>query len=489
MKAKSIILKSLLILGFMTLFLSACDQKKEQKPETEEKEALTTYDNVALVSASSTCGCQSDWFPHSTTPNPADGEGSPFDVGVTGSTTNCMFQHWSVQKFLWLTRPDNGKPLFLNTLKQVTNQMAPVTIPTGATVALSSTNQAGLDGVLKTIPAYSAGGTSETVYYSIHINDTLETAIKKYGAMIQDGTLDKSNSETFPVGSLETKVSWVPTTALPSGASSDYYTTMATLDGSTTPVEVALLGMHVVGVVINHPEFIWATFEHNSLTPIFDWDSKTASSKSGTLIFAAGSVSDLNGIRWKNGAAVTADKAFGLYKYGVPITATNVYMETSQANEPKSNYNNIANLNTCVQSGLTDVWKNYQYDGAIWLNMDKLTPTQQADTLVALYRHIKDATPGSMARGSLSSANITMETFTQTYQTDPANIDASNLVNCFNCHRAAPDTGSDVIRSPLYLSHIYSGYLATLEGKTPAEIESEKLKAFMKVMTVEAKEK
>lgn len=161
-------------------------------------------------------------------------------------------------------------------------------------------------------------------------------------------------------------------------------------------------------------------------------------------------------------------------------------MKTSQS-EP-DNYHKIDSLNMCVSANLkseNDVWQNYQYDGAIWLNMDGLTTTQQADTIVKLYRHIKDATPGSMARGSLASANVTMETYTQTYQTTHDKItDASNLINCFSCHRGAPDTGSDTIRSPLYLSHVFSGNVSLIvDEQTPTEIEANKLKAFMKVMS------
>lgn len=489
MNSKSIILKSLLILGLITLFLSACNQKKEEKVAPEEK--LDSYNNLALATTASTsCDCESDWFPHSQTPNPKEGKGSPFD---TTSTTNCMFQQWSFQKFLWLTKPEsNGKPLFLNTLKQVTNQMEPVTIPSGTSVALSSINQAGLDAVLQTVPEYSADGkTSDTVYYSIHINSTLETAITKYVDSIKNGTLSRNNNATFPIGSLETKVSWVPTTSLPSEtvAKNNYYTTTAAItqeDGTVVNKEVALLGMHVVGVVINHPEFIWATFEHNSLAPIFDIKSNTAKSDTNTLIFKEGSVTGVDGIRWKSGKAVKADQAFGLFKYGVAVTGPNEYVKTSQS-EP-DNYNKIDSLNMCVSANLkkeSDVWQNYQYDGAIWLNMDGLTPTQQADTIVSLYRHIKDATPGSMARGSLASANVTMETFTQTYQTTTDKIaDASYLLNCFSCHRGAPDTGGDAIRSPLYLSHVFSGNVSLIvDEQTPQEIEAEKLKAFMKQLS------
>ncbi|WP_299763096.1 hypothetical protein [uncultured Dokdonia sp.] len=490
MKFKSIILKSVLALGLVLLSFSACDQKKQEKTTPEAK--LEAYSDLAVATstASTSCDCETNWFPHSQTPAPEEGKGSPFD---TENTTNCMFQQWSFQKFLWLTKPEaNGKPLFLNTLKQVTNQMETVKIPSGTSVALSSINQAGLDAVLQTVPEYSADGkTSDTVYYSIHINATLETAITKYVDSIKKGTLSRNNNATFPIGSLETKVSWVPVTSLPSEdiAKNNYYTTMAAVtqgDGTVVKEQVALLGMHVVGVVINHPEFIWATFEHNSLAPVFDVPSNTASSDVNTLIFKKGSVTGVDGIRWKSGKAVKAEQTFGLFKYGVAAKGPNNYVKTSQP-EP-DNYNKIDSLNMCVSANLkkeSDVWQNYQYDGAIWLNMDGLTTTQQADTIVSLYRHIKDATPGSMARGSLASANLTMETFTQTYQTTTDEItDASKLINCFSCHRGAPDTGSDTIRSPLYLSHVFSGNVSLIvDEQTPTEIEANKLKAFMKVMS------
>jgi len=55
------------------------------------------------------------------------------------------------------------------------------------------------------------------------------------------------------------------------------YTTSATIDllksngiggieksGDTATATVALVGVHVVGVVQDHPEFIWGTFEQRS---------------------------------------------------------------------------------------------------------------------------------------------------------------------------------------------------------------------------------
>jgi hypothetical protein len=43
--------------------------------------------------------------------------------------------------------------------------------------------------------------------------------------------------------------------------------TIAPIPGRFTTVTVALVGLHVVGVTVNHPEFIWATFEHNLNSP------------------------------------------------------------------------------------------------------------------------------------------------------------------------------------------------------------------------------
>ena len=283
-------------------------------------------------------------------------------------------------------------------------------------------------------------------------------------------------------------MAWVATTSIPSADVSNYFTTTAAFqesDGSYNNVEVALLGVHVVGVVINHPEFIWATFAHSDMAPVFDWNSETASSSSQTLLFATATTSSLNGIKYSGGKPVTADQAFELFEYGVPRSKGNDFIKTSQS-EPE-NFNNIDNLNNCVASNLTDVWTNYFYDGAIWINTDGLTPTQQADTLVALAGNLHDVTPGSIVRGSTNNANLTMETFIQTLQSDPNKIDASNLFNCFNCHSAKKGSSNDTI-SPLYLSHIFEGYWLLGEGKTPEEINELKLSRFLERMEASNKE-
>ena len=148
-------------------------------------------------------------------------------------------------------------------------------------------------------------------------------------------------------------------------------------------------------------------------------------------------------------------------------------MATSQS-EPV-NFNNIDFINKCVASKLKDVFKNYFYNGSIWLDTDGLSPADQAKIIVK--NKISSVLPDSLARGSSNLANITMETYTQTFQNDVHNISAAKLVNCFTCHQSK---NFDTIRkgkSPLYLSHIFESYLYTTKPKvlTGKKVESTNL--------------
>ena len=87
------ILNALLIMSIV--FLNSC--KKKEK-EAEKKVEEVAYNKTATQSL-----CENDWFPHTQTPAPSEGKGSPFDVS---STTNAIFHQWSWQKFLWLTKPE-----------------------------------------------------------------------------------------------------------------------------------------------------------------------------------------------------------------------------------------------------------------------------------------------------------------------------------------------------------------------------------------------
>ncbi|WGH76497.1 hypothetical protein P8625_04880 [Tenacibaculum tangerinum] len=486
--ATKLMLNTMLVMS--VVFFNSCKKKEKENTKAEEV-AETAYNKTTTQSL-----CESDWFPHTQTPAPAEGKGSPFDVS---STTNAIFHQWSWQKFLWLTKPEyqieklvvkqEGKevplyvgeilPLFLNPKKmyQVTSHMEDVAPQPGAAVVLEDTAQAGSGGILKTNPSYNKAGVSETVFYSIHVSPTMKEASEKYRDSIINGTLGKDNQASFPVGSLELKVSWTPVTAIAEEEIDNYYTTVAALstDGTTyTNTEVALLGIHVVGIVENHPEFIWATFEHDDLAPNYNWKENKATSATSKVLFAEGTTTGIDGIKWGKDSAKLPYKAYDLFQYGIPRDSVGNFMQTSQP-EP-INFNNIENLNTCVKENLTDVWKNYFYNGSLWIDTDGLTPEQQTATINSLGENIGKATPEptSLARGSVNCANVTMETYTQTFKSSLKDIKADNLASCFSCHNAVNFSTNK--KSPLYLSHVFNAYLLRGAGKTFNEVEALKAK-------------
>ena len=479
--APSLYLKNLTYAVLLGSLLVAC--KKDEKSATDE-----TKPELAYNAESSPCECESSWFPHTQTPAPEEGKGSPFD---TTSTTNCMFHQWSWQKFLWLTKPQsNNNPLFLNELTQVSDALIPVQEQKGATIMLTYTQQAGSNGVLTANPHY--GGNNEivkdgTVYYSIHANETLLKAAKNYKDSILSKKLPENNLKTFPIGSLELKVSWIDVNTIKADKQKDYFVTTAavTKDGKTfTQKRVALLGMHVVGVVINHPEFIWATFQHKDLAPIYDWKKNHAASLEEKLLYAKGETSGLNGITWTNNGVVTPLKPYDLFQFGVPQVPGGAFMKTAQQ-EPM-NFNNIKTINDCVASKLDDVWKNYFYNGSIWINTDGMSPMKQAETMITWGDTLDSAEPGAIARGSLNNANITMETFTQTFESEMDSISVSNLANCLSCHNAVSFAKGNP-KSPLYISHVFNAYIKNSQGQTKVQIDQLKDADFKKELQKRAK--
>jgi hypothetical protein len=464
-----------ILLVSMLLFCITSCKKEKSSSATKEKPTYALENDLKVA----LCVYPNGWIKHANAPQPMEGKGSPFD---TSSTTNGIFHQWSWQKFLWLTKPtktaNQTLPLFLNdqSIFQVTDLMEKVPQQSGASIVLEYHNQAGSDGVLKTNSAYN--NTSKTVLYSIHTNTTMMTAAEAFKPIINKSK-DSVNFNTFPVGSLELKVSWVETSTIPKDKLKNYFTTIAAVsDNSKTPtfknVEVALLGMHVVGVVENHPEFIWATFEHDDMAPNYDWTSNSASATTDKLLFANGSVSGIDAITWdsKTQSPKTPQKAYDLFQYGVPVNSTG-FMNTCQQ-EPL-NYNNIGSINSCAKGSLKDLWTNYFYNGSVWINTDGITGTlNQAKFLVKITDDFANANPGKYARGSLNCANVSMETYTQTFNNSIDKVNVNTLVSCFSCH--SPKDYNNQKKSPLFISHVFEGYIQSSQGKPRVQIELEKSK-------------
>src|SRR5262249_42676021 len=127
--------------------------------------------------------------------------------------------------------------------------------------------------------------SGHAVYYAIHINRTYYDFIAERGYFQPEKLKKAPPVDQFPVGTLELKSAW---RIVNKGEdTSGFYTTEARIEpfkpddrGTRSPVvvdpehfgdkrrTVALVGLHVVGVVQGHPEFVWATFEHRRNAPL-----------------------------------------------------------------------------------------------------------------------------------------------------------------------------------------------------------------------------
>lgn len=434
----------------------------------------------------STSLCDSTWFPHSQTPPPEEGKGSPFD---TSSTTNLIFHQWSWQKFLWLTRPmTNGKAFFEDSLTLVTNELQPVSPQMGTSLVLTDIGQAGSGGVLMSNPTYN--GQTDTVYYGIYVNQLLLDESEIMRDIILMDTNMLNNRATYSVGALEVKTSWIPITSIPTDEQGDYYITTAYITSLQDTQQVALLGMHVVGVVENHPEFIWATFEHRDLAAFYDWSATTnqdvpVTSTENLPFFDSTATSGIAAITYT--PPPSPQNIFTVFQYGIPRTAGNAFMpNTSQDSATdQSNLDHIEGLNACVAANLSGAWKHYFYNGSVWLNTDGKDRDEQIDFMLAGGDTIGTPAAGTEVRGSLAAFNITMETFDQTFGVSEIHsMTDENLTNCMSCHSTSAKIilGTDTFRhqkSLFYFSHLFRSYMSKSSGVSISDIEKLRIQEFI----------
>jgi hypothetical protein len=328
--------------------------------------------------------------------------------------------------------------------------------------------QAGDSGVL-------LAQNGSLVYYATMVNDVYAyflTGTKNGGITpaptqfpTTQANLDKiiafaaANGKTFPdpeALAIEVKSSWVEAAGLPNLSS--YITMRATVptydksnpnqwvpNGQTT-VQLALVGMHVVGSAQGHPEMIWSTFEHVNNAPnatfayvntsnttitvpqntAGDWtfcaDNSAGPFNEQRMTYVSPnivaespfSISAANVIRWK---------AWG----GASDSRPNPLDATTAA----SNTEVIAINNSVIGMLLGgDIRANYVMTGSTW-TIGGASPT------------------GSFHNGSGNEVgtsklcNTTMETFQQ-----GTNTLFATGINCFTCH-ASNQTDVSHIFDPL----------------------------------------
>ena len=381
-------------------------------------------------------------------------------VGFPQENDTCDFYKWSAQMFLWLTSPVqtdryvfDARVFFDVSPADASGQRVfiPNTAPNRFTLRVRKPEEIGETG--------QAGGSDalisqqgSLVYYGIHVNDVYAyflTGQKGGTIMATDfpttqadlDAIEAFAGNNFADGAalaIEVKTSWVDASTV---EASQYLTISAevpryTHTSSTTwiaagseTLELALVGMHVVGSALGHPEMIWATFEHLSNTPSNDYYYQSSDGSmqlvkydsGGNWLFMATGGSQTGA----NVARMAVDGSSGnlVAATDQTIGASNTYRVNpwgdagGQASSAENN-TEIISLNSDVVGLLADgdVRKNYIQSGSLWTQDGQIPP---AGTQV----------------GSLDLANSTMETYHQ-------------RLNCFVCHSASSEPG-------LGISHIY----------------------------------
>jgi hypothetical protein len=375
----------------------------------------------------------------------------------------------------------NGKPVLLDKTGTAINvQVAPSRAPllrdrSGAAIQLQAATVL-VNGVPHLIT--TSGGVIETeqgqaggnvlmaqngslVYYLLEVNDVyayFKTGVAKGSSggiplpftgpftqfpinaadLAQITTFGFTNSKSFPDSNalvVEVKSAWIETTGLANP--NDYVTITATIPTFTPPLTpplssaiiaqavptgtkqatLALVGMHVVGTVLGHKEFLWATFENinnapntpynyntiTSLTPIpgpadgpGPWNFSSSGASAGSIAsrMTVDSTNNINAVPPTIGIGPV--DVFRRNPWGTG--------QNSSATVNANNNTDIISINNSVFGKLLagDKRKKYMMTGTTWTPFGATpTPTNQV--------------------GTNSMANTTMETFFQ-----PS--------NCFSCH-------------------------------------------------------
>ena len=293
--------------------------------------------------------------------------------------------------------------------------------PTGSHLNASATDQAGAKQPL-------LDQNSNYVFYDISVNQKGYDFITQCNLYKSQCTSNLAfggsgiklpASLAFPANSIELKTGW----KILSGNDKPelFYRTQGNVVNPDTKacqtVELGLVGMHLVISTPQHPEFIWATFEHKNNAPDCSDISNTTSK--ATL-----------GGPWNfyNPACSGDQCALNTYFPGHPGQVCRINpdgnptntsgLSQAQLQAVAENGKNINSINASAQalvshnSGKIDsIWANYGMTGNVWTINGALPPSS------------------AVQAGSLSAANTTMETYLQN-----GLAEVNPRFNCFGCH-------------------------------------------------------
>lgn len=368
-------------------------------------------------------------------------------------TTDCDFHVWSWTAFVhWMqTDPATKQPLFLalptfDDLKSGNAARAKVG-PRKLALAprvqkpkeMSSIEQAGPGGII-------VDRNGRVLYYSTHMDPVYFQFTQQYFG--PDNYKKAADTTPYPIAATVFKASW---RIVPAGQSvTDAFTTTADIallesDGKgglrttskTQSVTVALVGIHVVGVIKDHPEFAWGTFEHVGNAP--DLPAGMSPSSPNPVdphdftFYKGGTPANQSNVLVRNFKIDPATQVvspivnvFRQFAYGGAQPPNRV------ADIQSANQNFQGRLKQGTQKTIAPVFGNYRLIGTVWIEANTLRPG--------------DGNLDTEAIGSVSLANATLETFVQGATT-----------NCFSCHNTSG--GKTYPGKDINISHIILGGL------------------------------
>ncbi|UCX03642.1 mannan-binding lectin [Shewanella glacialimarina] len=410
------------------------------------------------------CSADASWF---TTPSlPAEVKQS----NGPGDSSFCDFYQFSWQTFSYLMAKSKTNPDVLNF--QDTSQFNELEVNTDGTPANSCDDKHDShvlfirstkpqeNGTTFTIPeriGQAGGGATiydqneNVVYYDVRFSKNMcdVKAIQQ--------------KQNFPGGTTELKTAWKVL-----GANDDP-SKFITMDANITPVkadqkdskttQLGMVGFHVAVATPNHPEFIWATFEHKQNSPdctlpesTTDWSFASQACTASLKDNKANC--DFNNPTKQTDITGAATEICRMYPYGSSLGDANF----------DENTGSIKTLNANVQPYLTGDFKvlaNYFNVGALWVS----------DITEGSYITPTNGQPVSQIgnqRGSLRLANTVAETEYQDVNTAAINLnpDQKNLAsasspsagfvsNCFGCHNYTGTASSASNTTSNSLSHIF----------------------------------
>ncbi|MCL1126903.1 hypothetical protein [Shewanella surugensis] len=439
-------MKSLIMILIITLSLSACMPKQDldhpitadttlsSSNSASQTPTSTTQHNADNRSNSDSASCQGDlaWLGSSSTLPTSVAEGN-----------NCSFQQFAWQAFSYLLQTDNTtkQPRFLSWMPTydifVDEGDSPrkweATTPTEDNTCqkVRKDNPERLylsQTVLENVTIEQAGSNfplidqaGNFVYYDILVNEISydfitqcdlyqsNCAAKVYEQYPSNGSGENNYANLrFPASSFVLKTAWM----LNPKNEEDYFVIPGIISKNCQKVDLALVGMHVVGTTEVHKEFIWATFDHNKNAPDCE-------------LVESGNVPNDPQKPWNFYNPECKDCPRNTFQAGKPTQVCRIhpYGESTVAEQAPDNTPNMKQINQSMSDNITssngtpNYWANYELTGNVWSKNGNLPATT------------------NFQRGSLASANVSMETYVQD---GVATINPA--FNCMSCHNVATGT-------------------------------------------------